>query len=502
MTRLLKRQLNETEKETIVRQHGRACFATGHTIPEPEDVQFDHIKAYALGGVSELNNIAPMCSTHNRAKGTLPLYDFRMKLQMEEFFGKGDRLTLQDLLYFFKARGDISEYAIPVSVVEEGDQFSIVSPNETWHFGVSRCPVTDWRYFYATLPVELINSDDEQESSIGLQPRYLIFDKVFGLFRHFQQHPVLQPSLGRIVKGRIRLFDGQHKAAALLWNGRKELECKIYVDHDVRLLNQTNISAHEKFAQTRFFSSIMVLKLGSQFKGDFETYRDLEDGQPKTEAGFMEYLRAKDNLTRGEANKRFRSYLHNAILESEGNKLAHYVSSGNRRTREKPLTIDMISRSVFSCFLNQTPTSDNIATDSYKRDVEIQNIVKMLNMFVDLALHEWNPKGSRDDAIQRKLERIFGSKPMMAWAEILRDAICAQVRLYDTDEKIRPFYRNFSDDDMDLIREVVNRLLEWKRWDSPANDEIDRFLADNKSALKEWFRSNGLTTGYLMGAPE
>ena len=379
---------------------------------------------------------------------------------------------------------------------------SLESAHEIQRLKLSRCPVTGWRYFYATLPIDLIDSDDEQEDSIGLQPRYLIFDKVFGLFRHFQQHPVLQPSLGRIVNDRIRLFDGQHKAAALLWNGRKDLECKVYVDHDVRLLNQTNISAHEKFAQTRFFSSIMVLKLGLQFKGDFESYRDLEDGQPKSEAGFMEYLRMNDNLTRGEANKRFRSYLHNAILESEGNTLAYFVSSGNRRTKEKPLTIDMISKSIFGCFLNQTPVSDNLATDAYKRDVEIQNIVKMLNMFVELALHQWDPKASREDAMQRKLERIFGSKPMMAWTEILRDAICAELRLFDTDEKTRPFYRDFGDHEIGLIKEVINRFVEWKRWDSPANDEIDRFLADNKSALKEWFKSNGLTTGYLMGAPE
>jgi len=39
-------------------------------------------------------------------------------------------------------------------------------------------------------------------------------------------------------------------------------------------------------------------------------------------------------------------------------------------------------------------------------------------------------------------------------------------------------------------------------WDSSNNSEIDRILADNKSAVKEWLKSKGLTTGYLMGAPE
>jgi hypothetical protein len=44
--------------------------------------------------------------------------------------------------------------------------------------------------------------------------------------------------------------------------------------------------------------------------------------------------------------------------------------------------------------------------------------------------------------------------------------------------------------------------VNWNRWAAPANDEIDRILADNKSAVKEWLRTHGLTTGYLMGAAQ
>jgi len=55
----MKRQLNAEEKEIIIKRHGRNCFATGHPIPETENVHFDHIKAHALGGQSDLDNIAP-----------------------------------------------------------------------------------------------------------------------------------------------------------------------------------------------------------------------------------------------------------------------------------------------------------------------------------------------------------------------------------------------------------------------------------------------------------
>src|SRR5206468_2922833 len=113
-------------------------------------------------------------------------------------------------------------------VVHEDDAKVILeTPHANHTYSLYQAPATGWKYFYATLPIELLDSDDEEDHKIGLQPRYLIFDKVFDMYRHFQQHPVLQPSIGRLHDERIVLFDGQHKIAALLWTGRREFECKI-----------------------------------------------------------------------------------------------------------------------------------------------------------------------------------------------------------------------------------------------------------------------------------
>jgi hypothetical protein len=79
----------------------------------------------------------------------------------------------------------------------------------------------------------------------------------------------------------------------------------------------------------------------------------------------MKYLDRADGqvLTRGERNKRFRSYLYNSVLQNPDNKLSKYVSKGNRSTDETPLTIDVLSKSLFSSFLFTEPTEDNMATD-------------------------------------------------------------------------------------------------------------------------------------------
>ena len=498
----LKRQLTDDEKDRVIEQHGRVCFANGHTIPEGEPVHFDHIKAFATGGPSEINNIAPMCPDHNRAKGTLPLFDFRIRLELEKFFNSGDRLTLGHLLQHMRSEEKISDYGQPVSVEEDDGFVKIESATTSQLYPIYICPITGWKYFYSRLPIEIVDSDDDKDQEAGLQPRYLLFDKVFSLFRHFQVSPVLQPSLGRIVDNRIKLFDGQHKAAALLLNGLRDLECKIYTDPDLRRLNQTNISAHDKFAQTRFFSSIMVLKLGSQFGVDFETYKNREDGQAKSEAGFMNYLLAKDSLTRGEVNNRFRSFLYNSILEDPDNRLTRLVSQTNRPTDERPLTMNQLANSLFANFLYRHPVADNMATDSYMRSAEITNMVKLMNILEELALSQWDGKAGEDDEAQRKLDRLTRSRFMKAWSALLKDAICTKLEIYDGDEQAKALHRDFNEEELERVKFVAARLVDWKMWDSPADSEIDQIRLDNDGAVKNWLKDKGLTVSYLLGSSE
>lgn len=143
-----------------------------------------------------------------------------------------------------------------------------------------------------------------------------------------------------------------------------------------------------------------------------------------------------------------------------------------------------------------------MATDGYRREQEFSNNIKLLNAFYDLGLGSWNAKALQGDTNQMKLNRIFSSKSIMAWSELLRDAICAKLDLQDADERSKPFYRELSENDFQKIRKVIERLFTWSHWIQPINAEIDSYITSNKSSLKEWLKSKGLTTGYLMGAAE
>jgi hypothetical protein len=502
MVSTLKRQLDEDEKLIILKRFGRVCYANNHAIAEGEQIQFDHIHAHGLGGDSELNNIAPMCAQHNRDKGQLPLGDFRIKLQLDDFFASGDKLTLRQLLSFLAQQKRIKEFGQSVVVTKNGASVTVDTTTGAVTHTLYICPTTGWHYFYATLNISLLDSDDEADDSVGLQPRYLIKEKVFSLFRHFQGHPVLQPSIGRLAGSHIRLFDGQHKIAALLMNNRQEFECKVYLAPDLRLLNDTNILAHDTYAQTRFYSSIMVLKLGAEFAKDFDDFKNAGEPPVKSEMAFFTYLLNRPGMmeTKATLNRRFRSHLYRSVLSDSKNKLSPFLSTANRSTNEQPITMDMLEKSIFAQFLYREPTGDSMASDAYARDSEMHNLIELCNFLVEGGLHLWNPKAPVDDQNRLRLQRIFGSKSMMAWSELLWDSVCARLELHDTDEKKRVFYRHLSVDQVGQVQKTVKRLYEWQRWMAPKGDAIDGVLSDKKTAVKEWFKEHGLTTGFLMGA--
>lgn len=502
MAIILQRQITDAEKKQILDRFGKNCYATGHTILDTDEIHFDHIRAFTNDGASEIDNIAPMCQKHNLQKGRLPLDDFRIKLRLDEFFKQGQTLTLKHELEYFKENKTITGFGETVYHKTTDTEIELEFLNQKEKFRLYSCPTTKWKYFYANLPVNVINSDDDEDGKIGLQPRWLIHDKVFDLYRHFQRNTVLHPSLARLYQNKILVFDGQHKIAAMLWGERKQFELKIYIDPDPKALNQTNFAAHDKYSQTRFFSSVMIEKLGKTFGKEFQEYKNLENEENKTEAGFVKHIRIKEQLTNAEINKRFTSFLYNSVLDGTTNKLARLVSKGNRSSIEYPLTQDMLGKSLFSNFLYRYPTEDDLTSNNYKRDKEIYNVANLCNIIDEEIMHKLDATKTENDLTQNKLNRMFRSKSIMAWSELLRDAVAAKLDITDQDEKTLIFYREISEDNFEKIRKVFRRLVGWSVWDTPVNSDIDRILADNKSEVKKFFRDKELTTGYLLGAAE
>ena len=81
--------------------------------------------------------------------------------------------------------------------------------------------------------------------------------------------------------------------------------------------------------------------------------------------------------------------------------------------------MDMLEKSIFAHFLYREPTAESMASEEYRRDDELNNMVELCTMLVDGGLCSWDPKAPIDDQNRLRLVRMFGSKSMMAWSELL-----------------------------------------------------------------------------------
>ena len=86
----------------------------------------------------------------------------------------------------------------------------------------------------------------------------------------------------------------------------------------------------------------------------------------------------------------------------------------------------------------------------------------------------------------------------MAWSTLLKDAVCGRLEIFTEEERAHPFYRDISPAEHEKIKTIISKLINFKIWKSPADSDVDRVLSDNKSAVKDWLKKQGLDVGYLL----
>ena len=110
--------------------------------------------------------------------------------------------------------------------------------------------------FVGQFPLAYLHHDDRiNPRSIGSNIRGLIEEFV-------DRRPQLHVALGWWAPegdglGKLRVFDGQHKAAAQILLGVHELPVRVFVDPDTNVLLQANTNAGGKLRQVAFDSAVM-----------------------------------------------------------------------------------------------------------------------------------------------------------------------------------------------------------------------------------------------------
>ena len=481
----LKRQLTEAEKQQVLQRQGLRCFVLDHPIETEADVEYDHIHPFSDQGPSSIDNVAIVCKRHNREKGGMSLSEYRDRLGLRRFFEGAKKRRLDDLL---QERLTGSGYGQRVNSEVDGDRITLHLDFGTLSARLEECPATGERFFYALLPVSVIRNDME------LQPRPLEPVHLWDLYRHLLTRTQLAPAVCRLVDGQILLFDGQHKAAAQVWAGRNRIDCKVYVNPDPRRLKETNLVAHDKLRQMPFFTSTLIEKYAGLAAEDWESF--LDSLKPKTEANFVEFMRERAALSKAEALKRIRSMIYLDVLEHTENQLREYLAEENR-ARQQPLTFNRLEKTFFAEFIAPPPLSDEFETETYHRDEERGNLVRLMNLIVEKTLAgKWAPE--RNDDAHRKVARLFSAGALRAWVPILRDAMAPALQVFDHDERSRLLYRELDDRDFTVIERLLDRLFSHKVW-VDANPDLNDLRYDNAERGKEILRREGLSAHWILG---
>ena len=234
-----------------------------------DSLELDHIEPLAVGGRDADTNLALTHSTCNRNKGASDLRVARClaELQLLEQAAKehGDRgANLGDVLQNYGG----AEKSLRLKRNDSRVEFSFPHAGDN---GIHMAPLykdklSGSQYFFALVPLQYIHHDDV------INPRS-IGSNIRGLIEEFlKERPQLHVGLAWWTPdsddaGNLKLFDGQHKAAAQILLGATELPIRVFVEPSVNVLIQTNTNAGSSLRQVAFDKAVMR-HLGSSLYGD------------------------------------------------------------------------------------------------------------------------------------------------------------------------------------------------------------------------------------------
>lgn len=428
------------EARLLDSQSGR-CFICDRAIDPAhhEQLEVDHVVPLAEQGPDDEHNFALTHASCNRSKGTS---DLRVARRMAEF----ERLQQQAL-----DRGErganlghvLAKYGggkAPIRLKKSNDRIEFTLSevgDETIHsVPLYRDSLCSMEYFFSVLPLKYIHHDDRiNPRSIGSNIRSLIAE-------FLRQRPQLHVGLAwwapeKDGAGRVKMFDGQHKAAAQILIGSRTLPVRVFVEPDLKILLQANTNAGDKLRQVAFDTAVMR-HLGSTLYAErVKEYRMIkqlrDDDYSFSEKELVAFYRGEHR----ELQKYIVDWVRDSVNYHSDNRLKEYVEWAGKKG-DKPLAYAAVERTFFAEFLYKyaldTPIALGMDRGDNPRLVERDQLVRLMNLYADIFfVDQWDPDlgGRRLEARLQRGERITEGH-LRAW-RATREEILAIIMRYIRD---------------------------------------------------------------------
>jgi len=429
-------QRSELEIRLNSRQSG-VCFLCEHPIDldlQHGALEVDHIVPIASDGKDEENNFALTHERCNRRKGSSDLRVARILMLFERIEEKANLETPgrgANLGHVLEAH-DGALRPLRIDIDNGTVRFSIPTDAGTpiTTLPLWRDPLSGMEYCFARLPLAYLHHDIRiNPRSIGANLRALIEE-----FNHGR--PQLQVALGWWApesngEGKVHIFDGQHKAAAQILLGVKELPVRIFIRPDLNVLLVTNTNAGDKLKQVAFDSAVKRHLGNSLYQERVADYQRLRQLSPEDHS-FSEVDMVR--LFRGEHRELIKyivDAVRDGITRDASNKLMDFVEWAGKGA-ERPLSYSTVEKTFYSEFLHmhpiETPLSAGLETGTNPRQLERDQMVRLMSLFAEVFfVGHWDPELGG-----RKLEdRLLKGEPiplmhLRAW-RIAREEVLANI---------------------------------------------------------------------------
>lgn len=386
-------RLSPSDRESLVTRlfnaQGGKCFICEKPIDlqlQKDQCDIDHVIPLKLNGLDNDTNFALTHSSCNRSKQASDLNVARILKRFEAMKDRvqeqGRTINLDDILTNYE--GATSK--LPIKLENGSVKYSIQRNNtpELITTPLYHDQTSGFEYFFAVLPLAYLHHDEK----INPRPIGANISKLIQEF--YLKHPQLHIQLSWIDTTEenpyIRIFDGQHKAAAQILLGAKELPVRVFINPDPDILLTTNFNAGTTLKQVAFDKSIQR-HLGSALYADrVEQYiRDhqLPEGSLDfSERDLLKYYKGESR----EVKRYILDSVRDTITHNNDNKLKDYIDFGGRG-KEKPFSYSTIEKTFYSFFIFQEvldfPLNYRLEEGLNPRELEKQQILELMNIIAE-----------------------------------------------------------------------------------------------------------------------
>ncbi len=417
-------------RERLHTVQSHVCFICRESIDlqlHDGSLEFDHIEPLAVGGKDTEINLALTHSSCNREKGASDLRVARCISELHSLEKnakeRGDRgANFGDVLQNYGGAKEELRLKIYDSSVEYS--FPNVGDNTVHSSPLYQDKLSESLYFFAVVPLQYIHHDDM------INPRS-IGSNIRGLIEEFQKkRPQLHVGLAWWTSnedstGFLKLFDGQHKAAAQVLLGATELPIRIFINPKINVLVQANTNAGSSLRQVAFDKAVMR-HLGSTLYADrlkqFQKMRNLhEDNFSFSELDLVQHFRGE----RRQMERFIIDAQRNAIARDGENCLLEFVEWSGKGN-DRPMAYSTVDRAFFQ-LLYQKALSNPIDQGN-ERGLERRQMMSLMNIFAKtffVGHWDFDIGGRRIESRIQNGDK-FPSEHLRAW-RISRDEVAVNV---------------------------------------------------------------------------